>query len=568
MKNSFRILYHFSIAYNKSKSTGLVKYFATQNQNLGVLKELQKLVLPNGFISLLFPLLIQGNFINSSRMNWMNRTLMIIIALACVYIPIIQLPKQAIALPSLTKTKSSPPENALSDQQEIHSIAQKITVRVLPEKSPEDGASGILIEKQERTHGQQLIYLYLVLTNDHVLEILKKRAKDLGGGYQVQTFDGQVHKALIYKVNFRGNDLGLLWFSSTNSYELPQRGQSKSLKEYDQVFVAGFPSEKKLGEEAFTLTSGWVTTSSILSGKPLDAGYQLAFSNQTSDGMSGGAVLDKAGRLVGVNGRGKNQQQIFLSGDYNLGNSNPYAYFGGKDEPSVETQKLMRHFAWGIPIETYTQLAPQKPFNRLQPQLSTVDPQPTQTSITIPSLKLRSSPPTVIDYPNSIILVLRIILFLIFIFFLALLIIYLLTFTIIKSGFFGVQHNHLNTTPEHDNSTLQEPVITVDPTDELHPNIPKIAKLIINNSERTVKILLDKNILLLNGKQSEANIQISGNPQIEIRIKIPKWGTIIPIVKDSEIYKFDVKKAEDKKFNGSDEVYWDLYKIENGEESS
>jgi Trypsin-like peptidase domain len=293
----------------------------------------------------------------------MKRTF--IFALVCILAGVIPVTIEARVLSQPTTAEIS---------QKIRGTAKNITVRVLPAKSPEDGASGILIEKQEQKRGQQSVYLYLVLTNDHVIKILKERATRLSGGYQVETFDNQLHKAFLYQnTDFKKNDLGLLWFSSPNNYQIAEKAKSKKLNEYEKVFVSGFPSEIKPGEEPFKLTLGRAATSFILSGKPLDAGYQLGFSNDTSDGMSGGPVLNETGQLVGINGRGKNQIQIF-SADPSFGNSNPYAYFDGT-EPPKDIQMFMRHFAWGIPIETYIQLASNKPFDGLHPLSTTEDNQ-------------------------------------------------------------------------------------------------------------------------------------------------------------------------------------------------
>ena len=51
----------------------------------------------------------------------------------------------------------------------------------------------------------------------------------------------------------------------------------------------------------FMLTSG----TGYKVNKPLEDGYQLAFTNETKEGSSGGSILDNQGKLVGINGRGK-----------------------------------------------------------------------------------------------------------------------------------------------------------------------------------------------------------------------------------------------------------------------
>ncbi|MBO3460435.1 serine protease [Aetokthonos hydrillicola Thurmond2011] len=489
----------------------------------------------------------------------MNRTLSILIVLACVCSPLIDLRIQASDLPT---------KNALSKQKQIEGIAKKITVRVFAEQSPKDGASGILIQKQQQIQGQRSIYLYLVLTNKHVVEFLTHKAQSLGGGYQIQTFDGvdkagEVHKAFLYqKANFGGNDLGLLWFSSTNNYQVAQQGRSQSLNEYDQIFVAGFPIDKQSSEEeAFTLTSGRAATSLIISNKPLDAGYQLGFSNQTSDGMSGGPVLDEAGRLVGINGRGKNQQQIFLSPDPRLGNSNPYGYFGGKGEPSAETQRWMRHFAWGIPIETYKKLAPPKPFDELQSQLQASVLLRTPTASSSPSLSPQSTPSSKsnTDALKESQKILGIAL---------LLIMGGGSFVFGASKLFRRTQQHTKSKP--DTSPLEtSPVLPLAPPDLVeHPQ--PLVEVIVNNSRREVKMLFNRDSLLFAGNNCERNVQINGNPDITVIRTIPEYGRIIPKTQDDKTYKFqfDTSKGKTSKNSAQDEEYWYLLPVENGSEKS
>ena len=138
------------------------------------------------------------------------------------------------------------------------------------------------------------------------------------------------------------------------------------LNEGEKVFVSGFPCEDGSScQEGFIFTSGEPFIELIKQGKALDAGYQLGFTNETKNGMSGGSVLDQRGLVVGINGRGKEQDIGWRSGDQSVEDSNPYAYMDGT-EPPPETQERFKQFAWAIPIETYKKYKTQKPFNGLQ----------------------------------------------------------------------------------------------------------------------------------------------------------------------------------------------------------
>ena len=53
----------------------------------------------------------------------------------------------------------------------------------------------------------------------------------------------------------------------------------------------------------------------------LSDGYDLLYSNITKGGMSGGAVLDTQGRLIGIHGRVEGETSLDFDGKINLGKS-------------------------------------------------------------------------------------------------------------------------------------------------------------------------------------------------------------------------------------------------------
>ncbi|MFM6819784.1 MAG: tetratricopeptide repeat protein, partial [Dolichospermum sp.] len=53
----------------------------------------------------------------------------------------------------------------------------------------------------------------------------------------------------------------------------------------------------------------------------LSDGYDLLYSNITKGGMSGGAVLDTQGRLIGIHGRVEGEESLDFDGEINLGRS-------------------------------------------------------------------------------------------------------------------------------------------------------------------------------------------------------------------------------------------------------
>jgi len=212
----------------------------------------------------------------------------------------------------------------------LRKVAKSITVKVF---SGDGRGSGILVQRKIRA--------YLVLTNEHVL--------NLGDKYRVQTPDGLIYPAHRYRASFRNNDLGLLQFNGDRpSYTIASLGKSTKLTAGDQIFAAGFPAEEKAvnhqSDKGFVFTSGSI---SLVSKKALQGGYQVGYTNDIQQGMSGGPVINTQGKVVAVNG----MHAYPIWGD-------PYLYQDGS-KPYPKMRDLMIHSSWGIPIEIFTKLAPQ-----------------------------------------------------------------------------------------------------------------------------------------------------------------------------------------------------------------
>lgn len=184
-----------------------------------------------------------------------------------------------IALSSIALIPLTSPQIALAlTADAVKNVAKEITVRIQGPK----GGSGVILEKQGST--------YYILTNWHVV--------DKAGDYEVVTPDGKAH-SVSYNLIRRmpGADLAIVPFSSPQSYRLAQLATSPATPG-KKVYVAGWPvSGGSLRQPIFIATEGQLTGRQT----PWN-GYTLVYNNLVRAGMSGGPVLDDAGRVVAING--------------------------------------------------------------------------------------------------------------------------------------------------------------------------------------------------------------------------------------------------------------------------
>jgi S1-C subfamily serine protease len=241
----------------------------------------------------------------------------------------------AIASPAISQAKSVSPESSL-----VPEVARLVSVRIFTQ----DGAgSGVLIKRQGS--------IYSVLTCHHVV------ADEETERLQILTADGVTHPARWLRgVRFGNLDLALVQFQSQKSYRVAVLGDSGQLKVGDRLYAAGFPNyyfphhanyveaTDNWGMRAFVLTTGEV---SMLPSKSLPRGYSLGYTNQVREGMSGGAVLNHKGEVVGINGRLK----------YPLQGIDAFSFADGS-KPSQALFEQMEASSWAIPIGSFQQRSP------------------------------------------------------------------------------------------------------------------------------------------------------------------------------------------------------------------
>ncbi|BAY37666.1 tetratricopeptide repeat protein [Nostoc sp. NIES-2111] len=209
------------------------------------------------------------------------------------------------------------PENGETSeysQSQLKTLASRITLRVI---GGNNGGSGTLIARRGNK--------YLVLTNNHVITGVSS--------VQIKTADGKTYSAAITpNTKFEKFDLALLEFQSNQNYCLQE--VANFLPNTDtQVMAAGYSAAK--GEIAFR--TGIVQQ---IWDRPLKDGYQIGYTSDIEQGMSGGAIVNSRGEIIGINGR--SAYPILNTG---------YVYPDGS-RPSEEEIQRMRKLSWGIPIST------------------------------------------------------------------------------------------------------------------------------------------------------------------------------------------------------------------------
>ena len=174
----------------------------------------------------------------------------------------------------------------------VAKAALAITVRI-------EGAtqgSGVLVQRDGNR--------YTVLTAWHVVSGQSK-----GEDLDIFARDGSRQRLDQGSIKRLGKvDLAVLTFTSPKSYEVAQIGDIKSVSMGNQVWVSGFPlPSSSIPTRLMRFIKGDVIANATVA---IPDGYQLLYDNQTLPGVSGGAVLNAQGQLVGIHGKAEKADQI------------------------------------------------------------------------------------------------------------------------------------------------------------------------------------------------------------------------------------------------------------------
>ncbi|MEA5513241.1 tetratricopeptide repeat protein [Nodularia sp. UHCC 0506] len=211
----------------------------------------------------------------------------------------------------------------LSDK-ELENILKEITVKVIVDDR--EAGSGTIIKNQNG--------FYTVLTNYHVVENAKS--------VQVVTPDNQVYDAESVKLDRQDNqdddlyDLAKLSFSSKNIYLVAGLAE-EDIKPGERVLAGGYVKGN------FKTTKGEVK---LFLNEALIKGHQIGYDNDIKQGMSGGAIINQAGNLVGINSK---IARPVLQNDFRYANN---------QQPDEKTLNEWDNYSWGIAINLVDEAAP------------------------------------------------------------------------------------------------------------------------------------------------------------------------------------------------------------------
>ncbi|UJB68015.1 SUMF1/EgtB/PvdO family nonheme iron enzyme [Acaryochloris sp. 'Moss Beach'] len=197
---------------------------------------------------------------------------------------------------------ASSPWSLAKSVRDIRQIARRITVRIMTQGP---SGSGVLIKRNDN--------IYTVLTAAHVI-----KNSNRGEEAYVETYDGETHllNTQLMQVDAKA-DIAIATFTTNNNYRVTDIGKFKDLGILDDIYVGGYP----LADQAISVSTMTLTRGEVASIGEFEDGYGFSYTAVTKAGMSGGPVLDREGRLIGIHGRaaGQRLQQVRIKDGLNLG---------------------------------------------------------------------------------------------------------------------------------------------------------------------------------------------------------------------------------------------------------
>jgi tetratricopeptide (TPR) repeat protein/V8-like Glu-specific endopeptidase len=258
---------------------------------------------------------------------------------------LISIPTALAATPPVT---AQPKTDRVS---QIDQVAKQITVRIEAYNNQGEftaHGSGVLVSRQGST--------YTLLTADHVLHYRTRDGSNQSDGkikgsrFQIVTPDGKKYQIKPNSIRRQSVlDLTTFKITSNQSYQLASIAATDrvaySFSDRDWTFVAGYPDPTKFNRKSqqwlwyTSVGSSFAREQNFFATKNNNsstAGYELVYNNLTYGGMSGGAVLNSQGQLIGIHGRQEN-----LTTGYGLSLGIPIGVFNSLTNAlGVDSKKL------------------------------------------------------------------------------------------------------------------------------------------------------------------------------------------------------------------------------------
>ncbi|WP_153016669.1 S1 family peptidase, partial [Cylindrospermopsis raciborskii] len=209
-----------------------------------------------------------------------------------------------------------PNNSEFYQESQLQTLANQITVKVIANNN--SGSGTIVGKSQDR---------YLLLTNSHVLSAVDIRQ------LKIRTHDGMAYPAKALNI-FNHLDLAVLEFTSNRPYCVPKKISYRNTVKGASILAAGYPNLR----DKVTFKGGEVQQN--ISDPSFKDGYEIGYTSDIEQGMSGGAILNYRGHLIGINGRSS----------YPI--SNWYIYANG-DRPTDGEIEQFRRLSWGIPMRVF-----------------------------------------------------------------------------------------------------------------------------------------------------------------------------------------------------------------------
>lgn len=158
---------------------------------------------------------------------------------------------------------------------EIKELASQVIVGI----SGANQASGVIISKNQNLYG--------VLTT-------KEAIKQEGNNVLI-TADGEIH-FVTEKKAIAQTDLAIIYFESNKNYNVAQSTSLNQFKTGEEFYLAGYSVNNNNPKPEYRFYNKELVNTNTSNSKD----YQLSYLGAGLPGMSGSAILDSEGRLVGI----------------------------------------------------------------------------------------------------------------------------------------------------------------------------------------------------------------------------------------------------------------------------